>query len=214
MRVTLVSTLPFMLTERKPGLIPEYFEIPAAPRGHIALEVINDCYHLMLIPLSDEKAPPVSIPDFGEKVAQSIIQDYIQASLGADFTPLENGAVPIPGMFWVEGKLNKEEVLSRYSDRVKIALGNTKAWFQRLIIIADDDWKKFHQHKMITDTQRKACKYLELDREWNFDVFEQKINLCWACKTSLHPDAIVCSGCKAIINKEAFEKRKDQFVTS
>jgi len=214
MRVTLVSTLPFRLSERKPGLIPEFFEVNAAEREDISVTHLQDAYYNMLVPLADDRTPPIKIPVLGETVAQGLIDDYVGASLGVNYEPKEeSGAVAMPGMFWIEGTKDKVLIANQHKEQVKKALNNTKYWFENLIKIGDDDWGKFHQYKMITDLQKKACKYLGLQREWNFDIFAHQTNLCPACKSTLHPDAIICNGCKCIIDMEKYKVMKDRFVS-
>lgn len=214
MRVSLVSTLPFLLEERKPGLIPELFVVNPAPKDGISCSTIEDAHYNMLIPLGDDKSPPIKIPVLGENIAKAIIDDYIGASLAVNFTPSErNNAIAAPGMFWVEGVRIPAEVEQKFPEKVKKAKNNTIAWFMNLVTIADDDWKRLHQHKAISDLQRKACSYLGLEREWNFDIFQQNDNLCPACMTVLNPKALVCNVCKVVVNQVEFDKRKLQFAS-
>jgi hypothetical protein len=223
MKVTVVSTLPWALFEPKYGLIPDLYMVPRAKkRGEIGILTVADGYHYQLIPMASDRMPPLKVVDVGEVIAESIITDYISASLAIDRTPLENGAVPIPGLFWVEGVYEdhksqerdaqlKQKLKLENAERIHQALQNTTAWFERLIKVADDDWAKYHQYRFITDSQRAACGWLGLQREWNFSVFEANNSLCWACKKVVNPTAIICS-CGAILNQAEYEKRKSQFV--
>ena len=107
-------------------------------------------------------------------------------------------------------KLEKEEPTT--FKILNQAFKNTIAWFANLVQLADDDWAQTRQYKTISDLQRKACKYLNLTRDWNFDIFTSQNNSCWACKESIHPDALVCSKCNAILNASEYAKRKDSFA--
>jgi len=211
MNMTVVSVLPFALFEPKPGLIPDLYQIPRAKKGDISLLEVEDGYHYELVPYADAKMPPRRIRDDGKEIARSIIQDFISACLGVDHIPLENGAIPIPGLFSLEGSWDKLKIQIQRKDEINTALLNTTAWFERLIKIADDDWAKFHQYRFITDYQRAACNWLSLSREWNFTVFEANNSLCWACKKVVNPSALICQ-CGAILNMAEWEKKKDQFV--
>jgi len=111
----------------------------------------------------------------------------------------------IPGLFAVEEVYTAKDVRKIFPNKVNTALKNTVAWFEGLVKIADDDWQRYHQHKMITDVQREACRYLGLDREWNFSAFDVVSNVCPACFTQVNPKAIVCSSCKCIIKPELFQ---------
>lgn len=212
-KATVVSTLPFKLVESKPGLFPFSYEIPAAPKDGISSLTVEDGYYLELIPLADERVPPRKVPVLSIEIARGLVEDYTNANLGISYDPLENGAVPIPGLFFLEGSLHPLSISKEHKHRVDQARMNTMAWFQRLVKIADDDWARNHQHKMITDLQRSAATFLGLkDREWNFDVFSSENALCWACKSTVNPLAMICSSCKAILKPEEYEKNKAKFA--
>lgn len=212
MQATVVNTLPFPLTEFKPGLIPDYYEIPAADKGDISTLTISDGHHLQFIPLTDDRVPPLKMIDLGEVIAESLIRDYVSGCLGVDYTPLSNGAIPIPGLFSLRGEWDAMKVKVQKQKEIEKSVNNTIAWFERLVIIADDDWTKYHQFRFITDTQRHACKYLGLNREWNFSAFDAKNSICWACKSSVHPKAIICNQCGCVLNEKEFEANKSRFV--
>lgn len=214
MKVTLVSTLPFPLKEDKPGLIPATYRVPAAKHNEFSFIHISDGYHLMLVPFADEDMPPMKIPDQGEVIANAIIVDYTAACICISFDPRANGEQAVPGLFFVEGHLYPEDIKKRHADELAKAFLNTNFWFERLVKMADDDWAKTHQHKSIADSQRAACNYLNLQREWNFTVMDTLKNLCWACKQSVHPDAIICSNCKAVINEVAYKEAKGKFANA
>lgn len=214
-KATLVSTLPFKLSEPKPGLHPSLIEVNAAEYNDFSLTYLEDGHHLILMPGTDDKTPPIKITDTAEKIAQGVIDDYTNANLAVTFEPTEDGTIPKPGMFWIEGEVDKGWVRKNFSKQLGIAFRETAAWFERLVKLADDDWSRYHQHGMITDLQRKACNYLQLkNREWNFEVMEILKNLCWACKVSVHPDALICSNCKCVLKPEEFAKRKGDFINA
>jgi hypothetical protein len=210
---TVVNTLPFELNEPKPGLIPSIYIIPSAKGIDFSMLHVNDGYHLVLIPLTDSKVPPMRVTDTSERIAQSLIDDYVNGCLGIDYTRHEEtGAIAIPGMFWVPGAASRSDVVSQHAEKLRAAKNNTIAWFERLVKLADDDWAKNESHRTITDLQRKACTHLGIDREWNFDVFKQLSNLCWACKSTINPAAIICHNCQAVLNATEYEKNKTRFA--
>lgn len=208
---TVVSALPFQLTENKPGLFPSRYVIPAAPKGDISTLVVEDACFFEHIPFADDKIPPRKVPILSDEVARGLCQDYINANLAVEFTPDPDGTIAVPGIFYVDGAMTPKFVKDNHKAKVDQAQKNTAAWFLRLVKLADDDWQRYHQHKGITDLQRSACKYLGIPREWNIDIFELKSSLCWSCKTSVNPEAIICS-CNAILNAAAYEANKDRYV--
>lgn len=210
MKATVVSTLPFRSLENKPGLIPAYFEIPAAPKDGIATTTIKDGYVLLAMPLMDTA---IKSPVLGENIARSIVEDYISSSLAVSLTPDENtGIRSVPGMFWVPGDYPEKEVAIRFKDKVELALKETRLWFANLVKMADDDWQKHHLHKAISDLQRNAVNYLGWEREWNIDPLIQNQNRCWSCKNPFHAGAMVCGTCKAILDHDKWEMNKNKFA--
>lgn len=216
-KVTVISTLPFVLTERKPGQIPGYYEIEAAvDKNSLGITFLGDAWFPELVPFN-EKALPRRIDISAEKVANGIVNDYVGASLAVSHDILPNGARRVPGLFWVYGIKNEDEILKTEARKVKQAKLNTMAWFESLVKLADDTWTKFHQHIFITDLQRSAATYLGFkDREWNVDVFEQISNIssCPSCKTQVVTGAIICYNCKYILDKAEYEKNKGNFATA
>lgn len=217
MRVTLVSTIPWNQEEPKPGLVPSLFRIPKAPKGGISTVLIEDGYFPFLVPLSDEKAPPIRIPTPGEKIAQSIINDIYSSTIAIDFEAYEDkdGKVvqAVPGYFWIEGKQSPLTVMSQHSEKVEQATRNMIAWFGRLIKMADDDWKRTRQHKAISDESRRAADYLGLEKEWNYNPADPQNNVhCPACQQQVSPLAIVCFQCNYILRKDKYNK--EAFATA
>lgn len=209
---TVISTVPLRLEEPKPGLIPNIYEIEPAPKGGFSSVVVNDGFQLVLMPLSDEKAPPIKIPVLSEQIAKSIIDDYVSASICIDFTPREDGAVAIPGLFWLPNEVSPAEIKAKHQAAVILATRNTRAWLEKVIVASDIEWAQTHSPKSITEIAKLACDFLGVIREWNFST-AQVPTLCWACKTAVNPDAMICLSCKAVINKDAYEKAKGQFAT-
>jgi hypothetical protein len=207
---TVVSTLPILINEIKPGLVPSTFIIEPAPKGSFSKLVVGVSYHFVLN--NDPDLPPYGIPEKSEIIAESIVTDLKGSLMGTRSTRRSDGFTAMPGIFWIPGEPSDEVIKTKHKDILASAFGNTKAWCQELVKIADDEWNKNRQRGMITDLQRVACAYLGLEKEWDVTVLLNQSAQCWACKSSIHPDTIVCPNCKAITNKELYEKNKGQFV--
>jgi len=209
MKATIVNTLPFAIaTDRKPGLIPGSFQIPAAVKGGYSLTVIPDCVEVQSIPLR-EQALRTTLS--GEVVAEAVVADYIVSCMGASNTPNFDGSLALPGIFWLPGEVTAVALEKEHKARLITALNNTKAWFQRLIVLADDEWSKNHQRKFILDLQRVACNYLNLSREWNADTLIVNSSNCPSCGTSVGA-VVVCPTCKFILDMDKFATMKGQFA--
>lgn len=210
MTSTVVSTLPILINETKPGLVPNNFIIQPAKKGEFTKLVIGVSYHFILN--NDPKLPPHAIPEASDVVAAAIVNDLKSSFMGTRSTPQSDGSVAIPGVFWVPGEPTDEEIVKNHKSLLDSAFKNTKAWFQQLVKIADDDWNRHRQRGMITDLQRTACTYLGLEKEWDIGTLLLQSSSCWACKSSINPEAIVCPNCKAIVNNKEYEKNKDKFM--
>ena len=217
-KVTIVSTLPFVLTERKPGQIPGYYEVEAAvDKDSLGITFIGDAWFPELIPFADTKAPARRMDISAEKVANGVVSDYIGANLAVSHDVLSNGARRLPGIFWVNRIRNEDEVLEFEKTKVKFARLNTIAWFEALVKLADDTWTKYRQHMFITDLQRSAATYLGAkDRDWNVNVIEQmaSMSVCPACSTQVTATAMLCHNCRYILNPDLYEKNKSRFATA
>ena len=109
---TICSLLPFQLVESKPGLHPNEFIIDKAPDNSFSLTIIpNNVFHLVNPdPLSDAKdVRNIKVPVSAMALAQSIINDYINALLGASPPDV------IPGLFAVNGDYSdKKEFATKF----------------------------------------------------------------------------------------------------
>jgi methionyl-tRNA synthetase len=149
-----------------------------------------------------------------EQVAKDVVNCYNHALVGFEHE------VAVPGFFWVEGAyeddpLDKGEggmtaVEKLKKDHYKTLLEAEKKmveWFRRLVRMADDDWAVLPQHQQISDIQRTAAKYVNVERPWlATDVSESK--RCPACRTIVQTASAVCFACKFILDEEAYKNMK------
>lgn len=197
---TLVSIVPFPITEFKPGIYPGKFEIKGSKEGIPELLVISDSiYHVEI----DENRT-ITVTCQSEKLAESIVEDYIISNLA--FSRELNAT---PGVFWVPEVQTLGSILANFSkqlEKVKIRQDN---WFKRLVTIADDDWEKTRQHKTISDMQRYAAKSLGLERPWIINAASQVQAVgqakCIGCSSVVSLEAIVCPHCRCILKPEAYK---------
>lgn len=209
---TIVSVLPFAVVVPTPGAIPPHHEIPPGSHDDIGICHVKDAFYTIFKPHTEGMNDKMKIPIPDLELAESLINDYTNSCLGVDRSILANGASAIPGLFLLPGQLSKAAIIKDHSDKIKLAKANTIAWFGRLVMMADDDWNKTRQFRSITGLQREACTYLALHRDWNFSAQESVNNRCWACKQEIHPEAIICSGCNAILDQAKFDANKGRFT--
>ena len=191
MDITIVSFLPWALNELKPGLIPEQYYIPPAIDGKPGILHINDARSNLYV--RDGKTYPITHP--AEEVANSLVNDYCSAMLQAEDDKK-------PAIFWVHGKYSADDILNKFKIEIEQARKKQSAWFIKLVRLADDDWAKFGQHRMITDIQRYAAHNLGLvNKPWMQDLEPQQYTKCPACSTMVDITAAVCKNCGFVTNK-------------
>lgn len=189
--VTIVSIFPFTINEDKPGIIPRFYHIPACKDGDIELfHVEPGCMYIELVDRPEKLRVDVSAPT----IAQSLVRDFVSSQLSYD----EHSA---PGMFILSGRYtDKAQVKKEFGKEIETARSKQNNWFRKLVYLADDDWSKYHQHRLISNLQRIAAKMLGLEREWLVEVTPPKS--CPACGSKLpNFDVAICSNCGCIIDE-------------
>lgn len=197
---TIVSLVPFPIAEYKPGIYPGFFEIPGAKNDVPELLVIGDSvYHVEL----DENRT-ITVKCTSEDIARSVVSDYLVSNLAYN-----QEADAFPGLFWKPGAHDLASIIRNYPGDLELFRNRQLRWYRGLVELADDDWERTRQHKFISDIQRFAAKALKLERSWVVipKVGEGYIK-CPACSSSVPFDAIVCSSCRCILNKEKYDALK------
>lgn len=192
MDITVISLLPWALNELKPGLIPESYRVPEAKDGKPGILHIKDARSNLYV--RDGKTFPITHP--AEEVANAIVNDYCISQLEAD-------SECKPAILWVFGKFSADEVIVKFKNELAEARKKQNAWFMKLIRLADDDWEKTHQHRIISDVQRHAAKSLGLlTKPWMQSIEPQEFVRCPACATLVDVTAALCQNCGYITNKD------------
>jgi hypothetical protein len=200
---TVVSILPYSISERKPGLIPPEFKIDAVKNGDFELLVVERCRHPVYL---DDTRPRLLVPDPSDVVAESIVLDH-KKSISLGYEP----GVSEPGLDWVSGEFKNDEE-GRKLFKIQHAAVLTQMerlqfnWYKALIRIADDDWNKYHMHKFITDLQRTAARTLNVTtKDWMLETqIEESMGRCKFCFTTIHPQAQICFNCHGDQTKDKY----------
>jgi hypothetical protein len=200
LRCTVISIVPFIIDENKPGLIPSRYVIAPSVNGEPQILHVGTAIHYVYI---DETRGSLQVRDPSFEIAKSIVQDYVNSQLGIS----EDAG---PGIMYV----NREMSLSEVKTILKLELMKLKLrqnrWFENICRIADDDWTRYQKHTVISDFQRTAAETLGWDSSkhpWmKIQASELKPNKCPACSTPVSENSIVCSNCRCILDKEKYEK--------
>lgn len=197
-KCTVVSIVPFPIDEKKPGLYPGHFRIPAAKADDFELLVVERSVHHVYV---DHDRGSLTVPVPSDEVARSICQDYTRGQLLYVMGESE------PGLFFVPGEYtSKKAILEVIKEKLAAAREMQRNWFVKLVKLGDDEWNKYHNHKMISDLQRYAAKTLGLQREWNVEGQAEATSFCPACKMVMPTGALICGSCRTIVNPEAYKK--------
>jgi hypothetical protein len=205
---TVVSLVPFPISEFKPGMTPDKFELPPAPEGDFSTLLVKKCKHGVYL---DENRPVLIVPTAPEEVAEAICFDYKKGQMGIALDEAE------PALFWVQGDYHidpqnidrnkRNALLAEFATEFREAERKQVQWFKNLVASADDAWSKFHQRGMISVPQRIAAARLKLDREWLLEAeVTAALSECPACFEKVHPKAILCRSCNAVLKPEEYAK--------
>lgn len=200
---TVVSCLPFQIREQKPGLFPiGLFCLPPAKKD-IEVLVVREGFYFRYI----GEGKQIEQYEKAELIARAVVNDFNNAQLGLDLSHEDVEDNAQPGLFWVYGAWEVPDIKAMYADKLALAQKQQTRWFGRLVQIADDDWAKYHQHKMISDLQRYAASALGAPKEWSAPhIVAATMDTCPACRSNIPAGALVCMVCKTVVNPEGYAK--------
>lgn len=196
--VTFVSIMPRPISEEMPHIIPSQYNLEAAEDKDFEILHIQNAIDNVYAGEGKHIQRPVMASEVAENLRGMVANS--QLCIG------DNAG---PGVFWVEGKLTKEEVQKKHSKELSLARLRQLNWYRNLINDADDVWSKFHQHRMIGDLHRFAARTLNKVRDWSSmpDDFEDSV-ACPACGKDLpNPNVTICASCHTIIKPEEHAKK-------
>ena len=97
------------------------------------------------------------------------------------------------GVFVCAGAEPTEEELSQARHRLE-------AFYTDQVRIGDQEWERTHNYQFITDVQRRAARWLGVEKDW---CYEPKPMVdCPACGEKLKPGVAVCKSCGAVLDRE------------
>lgn len=199
---TVVSMLKFELREEKPGLVPPRFYIPAASDKYpLRILHVGKAIHYIYL---DETRGSLQARNGPDEVANAIVQDFVTSQL-----MITEDAVP--GIFWVSGKLNANDVATMYPDVLEEAIRKHKNWLLNLARLADNDWRRYRNHNVVSDLQRDAAREIgwkQEEHEWmNAEIATAIAGpRCIACTSPVTVETIVCPACRCILKPDEYKK--------
>jgi len=73
-------------------------------------------------------------------------------------------------------------------------------FYARVVAVADQEWERTRNFLVITDVQRRAARWLGLEKEWTYEP--KPLVDCPACGEKLKPGVAVCRTCGAVLDRE------------
>jgi hypothetical protein len=197
-KVTVVSLYPLPIDEYKPGLYPGHFHFDGAKDGDLSLLVLEDSCYWVHFP--DEERPSIKMNVPSKEVAASLINDFVNNLYGVN---LVTGSMP--GLFQVDGQFTKDEIQKKFTAELQAARVRQVKWYTRVVELADSDWvASGNKPTAISSVHRLACQALGFDRPWLVIMDEAGPKYCPVCRTKVHPTAIVCSSCRAVLDEKRY----------
>jgi len=192
---TVISIVPYSIISVKPGVYPGRFVIPEGKEESPSFTVVGvSSYQVKL----DEELPSIEVKQPSYEIARSIVEDYRSSSL---FVKDDAG----PGLMYLPGIIKRDEFLIKHKDEHEQLKVTQRNWWRSAVQSADDDWKRYKNHKVISDLQRHACKELQLEREWLVNIV-QNGQKCPACGLNSDPHIVICPNCRCVLKPEEYKK--------
>jgi hypothetical protein len=193
---TIFSIVPFEVREFKPGLYPGNFNIPACRDEKEVQSLEVGASEYLLAVAGRKEAQRIVTPSY--IIAESVVKDFFDGQLWT--TPEEK-----PGLCWIQGKISVEKFVVLYKEIYARIKDQQRKWFVRLCKQTDNEWKKQHNYRVVSDQARFASYYLGLDSEWlHTEDLGTRFNKCPACNVANDPQNVVCTGCSALLTPELF----------
>lgn len=194
---TIISIAPCNFNEDKASVIPKTYFIPKCEDyQNPTFFHVGDAVSFEYI---DETRGNRRYPIGAYDLAKAIVSDIRNSVFGKD---AEMRAWP--GLAAIEGQISsRTELLKRDAALLPRLIEEQTNWYKFLVKLADDDWQKFKQHKMITSLSVFGAKALVLEREWVVD-FNATSTKCPACMSYVDAGASICKHCLTVLNAEKY----------
>lgn len=202
-KCTLVSIVPFLINEFKPGIYPGRFVISPCLNPKVpSLLYVGTSVHFVPQFNGDEELPSTVIKTHCKEIAHSVINDYMHGQMYVN----EDCC---PGLFMLPTEVSLEQIITKHKGALMSAEKKQLMWFGKLVQQADNDWNRYKRHTVISDIQRFAARALGLDdKEW-LTPEAHEINLkCPMCLSAVKPEASICATCRCILNEEKYASKK------
>lgn len=124
----------------------------------------------------------VEVPISAEEVAQDLCREINS----------DGGEESFFGAFVAANEMPSNEELRKGREKLS-------AFYRRLVAGADREWERSHSYLFINDVERRAARYLGLEKDWFYQAHETIE--CPGCGERIKPGVAVCRTCGAILDR-------------
>jgi len=197
---TIVSIVPFIISEFKPGIYPGNFNIPPClnPKQPNTL-LVGTSVHFIPQFNGDDELPAHVVKTSCKEIATSVVNDYLQGQMDIDDDCH-------PGIYWIPGNMSGTDFASKHPLKLAEMIKFQMNWFGKLVQRADNDWNRYKRHSVISENQRFAARALNLEKDWITPNSVEATIKCPACLSRCEQAAIICPNCKCILKPEEYKK--------
>jgi hypothetical protein len=150
-----------------------------APDGPYALTPVHA--RAAVMDLGDKRT--LEVPITASEVAQDLCRE-INADAGED---------SFFGVFVAQAERPGDDELTEARQRLA-------AFYRSMVASADREWERSHSYLFINDVQRRAARYLGLEKEWFYQARETSD--CPGCGEKVRAGVAVCKTCGAILDRD------------
>jgi len=125
----------------------------------------------------------LEVPITAREVAQDLCRE-INADAGED---------SFFGVFVAQGERPDDDELTEARQRLAV-------FYRSMVASADREWERSHSYLFINDVQRRAARYLGLEKEWFYQARETSD--CPGCGEKVRAGVAVCKTCGAILDRD------------
>jgi hypothetical protein len=125
----------------------------------------------------------MDVPISAREVAQDLCRE-INADGGED---------SFFGVFVAQGETPGDDELAEARQRLAV-------FYRAMVASADREWERSHSYLFINDVQRRAARFLGLEKDWFYQARETSD--CPGCGEKVRAGAAVCKTCGAILNRD------------
>ncbi len=200
---TIFSIFPKAISEYKVTLFPPKYDIPAGTLAKPSSLVIGSASWFKDIPESNQL---VEVVHNSMEVAESVIRDYNIGYLG--WSPHSQ-----PGLFFVPEEITVADALKKFPEMFKEADEKQRAWYLKLVDLADQIWSKTPNPAAIGSDMRLAANELGLEnKDWLKNYTAAAMSKCPACGALRDTNFPICGSCKIVADPEKFAKLNLRFA--